>query len=179
MIIIANEITVGFARTNLLKRPFLAHFENSRRSDKKRTCLVVRSGTEARHGFTVFLRIFKIAVNCSNAAINGSLELRETSNQNDELRHRRRRGVNHCNGICFNSAFGAFTEVGAPFRRLRAQAFQFADELAAESIKFADWQQHTTFEQILQLAELKRCAAEASQLRTQPFVGQWLSLGTG
>ena len=87
VIVVSNKISIGLTGTHLFQYPFLAHFEDPRRSYENCGVASAECGTpKLNHGFTVFLWIFEIAVECLDAAVECGFQLREIANQYDQVR---------------------------------------------------------------------------------------------
>ncbi len=86
VIIIADQIAIGFAGTNLFQRPFFAHFENSGWSDEKcGTWAVERRGSKLAYSVAILLRIFELAVESFDAGFLGGFELRQVADEHDQF----------------------------------------------------------------------------------------------
>src|SRR5882724_5647058 len=95
MIVVANQVTIGFARTHLFQSPFFAHFKDSRRRNKKRGVSGPRRGSaKMAYRVLIFFWILKFAVNCFYSSIEYCLQLCQIAHKNDQLRTARRRRRN-------------------------------------------------------------------------------------
>ena len=86
VVVVADEITVGVARADLVENPLVTRLEDARRRDEDagrgwriengRWRRAAARGVKRRHRLAVFLRVFKLAIHRRHAALQRGIELR-------------------------------------------------------------------------------------------------------
>ena len=94
MIVVANQVTVGLAGTDLFERPFLAHLENPWGSHEDcqfpiADCQFVLA--HHCHRLAITFGVLEFAINGFHAALKRSFELGEIADQHDQFCPRSRR----------------------------------------------------------------------------------------
>ena len=87
MIVVADQIAVGLAGADLLEGPFLVHFEDAGRGDKKCEVRSAKCGIpNVTYSVTIFFGVFKLAVHRFDTAFERRFELREVPHEDDQAR---------------------------------------------------------------------------------------------
>ena len=85
MIVVADEVAVGLAGTDLIENPFFAGFENAGRGnpDCRRLRLAAKIAYEL-DGFAIEFWVVEIAVESGYAGMESGLELRKIADEDNE-----------------------------------------------------------------------------------------------
>ena len=84
MVVVPNQVSVGFAGANLLQRPLLAHLKNPRRSDENFAVRSAECGVpELMDRFAIFLWVFELAIESLNARTEGGIKLFEITDKDN------------------------------------------------------------------------------------------------
>ena len=92
VVVVADEIAVGVAGTDLVQNPFLTHLGNARRGDKNRGRWKLGDGSwdgtaargvNRRDGLAIFFRVFKLTIERVHAAFQRGFQLRRVANEDD------------------------------------------------------------------------------------------------
>ena len=174
VIVVADQIPVGFGGANLFQDPFLAGLKDARWDDPDRAAgggggvALGVVGAEGLDGVAVVFRVFELAVDrVSTVAVECGFELGEAADDKDEFGFAER-----CVGACLQAIWRCYrlqagSYIGGrerPAFGLGALAFEFDDGVAAEAVEFAYWEHDVAFEVRDEGAEFEGSAAEAAEL---------------
>ncbi|OQB92401.1 MAG: hypothetical protein BWX86_01839 [Verrucomicrobia bacterium ADurb.Bin122] len=178
VVVVAHEVAVGAGGAHELENPFLAGFEDARRSHPDRRAggragggrLGGLQGAETRDGVAVVFRVFEIAVERAGAGGPRGVELGEVAHEHDQL------GLGGDRGGGRGAQIGTRVGLERPAAGRGAEFVQLGEGVAAQLVELADGQVEGAFEVRAEFAEVKRGAAEPAELRAQAGLIQRLFL---